>query len=86
MNSELKSGLRESMFKRQATVNVKVTLALKTLGDYLSLSLEPRRDCYSKLATLPWQVRTEEMEIQVETHVENQELHFNCEVVSVGKS
>ena len=32
MNSELKSGLRESLFKEQITVNKKVTLALKTLG------------------------------------------------------
>ena len=31
-NSELKSGLRESVFKQQAVVNKNVTLALRTLG------------------------------------------------------
>ena len=32
MNSELKSDLRESVFKEQTIINKKVTLALKTLG------------------------------------------------------
>ena len=32
MNSELKSGLRESVFKEQTNINKKVTLALQTLG------------------------------------------------------
>ena len=90
MNSELKSGLRESVFKEQTTVNKKVTLALKTLGGLSVAQFRVQKRllkqaCNINLASEKSE-RTEEMEIQVETHVENQELHFNCEVVSVGKS
>ncbi len=90
MNSELKSGLRESVFKEQITVNKKVTLALKTLGGLSVAQFRVQKRllkqaCNINLASEKSE-RTEEMEIQVETHVENQELHFNCGVVSVGKS
>ena len=103
MNSELKSGLRESLFKEQITVNKKVTLALKTLGGlserqiiHLGFLMQASKrnliqkwllkQAYNITLASEKSERTEEMEIQVETHVENQELHFNCEAVSVGKS
>ena len=90
VNSELKSGLRESVFKEQITVNQKVTLALKTLGGLSVGQFRVQKRllkhaCNINLASEKSE-RTEEMEIQVETHVENQELHFNCEAVSVGRS
>ena len=91
MNSELKSDLRESVFKEQTTVNKKVTLALKTL-DGLSVAqfrvqkrlLNLTQACNITLASEKSE-RTEEMEIQAETHVENQEFHYNCEAVVSGK-
>ena len=68
----------------------KVTLALKTLGGLSVAQFRVQKRllkqaCNINLASEKSE-RTQEMEIQVETHVENQELHFNCEVVSVGKS
>ena len=89
MNSELKSDLRESVFKEQTTVNKKVTLALKTLGGLSVTQFRVKKRllkqaCNITLASEKSE-RTEEMEIQVETHVENQELHLNCEAVVSGK-
>ena len=91
MNSELKSGLRGSVFKEQTTVNKKVTPALKTLGGLSVAQFRVQKRllkqaCNITLASEKSE-RTEEMEIRVETHVENQELHFNCvKQLSVGKS
>ena len=89
MNSELKSGLRESVFKEQTTVNNKLTLALKTLGGLSVAQFKVRKRllkqaCNINLASEKSE-RTEEMEIQMETRVENQEFHFNCEAVVSGK-
>ena len=89
MNSELKSGLRESVFKEQITVNNKLTLALKTLGGLSVAQFKVQKRllkqaCNINLASEKSE-RTEEMEIQMETRVENQEFHFNCEAVVSGK-
>ena len=89
MNSELKSGLRESVFKEQITVNNKLTLALKTLGGLSVAHFKVQKRllkqaCNINLASEKSE-RTEEMEIQMETRVENQEFHFNCEAVVSGK-
>ena len=78
MNSELKSGLWESEFKRQTTVNKKVTLALKTLGGLSVTQFRAQKRllkqaCNITLASEKSE-RTEEMEIQVATHVENHQL------------
>ena len=86
MNSELKS-----VFKEQITVNKRVTPALKTLGGLSVAQFRVQKRllkqaCNITLASEKSE-RTEEMEIRVETHVENQELHFNCvKQLSVGKS
>ena len=89
INSELKSGLRESVFKEQTTVNKKITLALKTLGGLSVTQFRAQKRllkqaCNITLASEKSE-RTEEMEIQVETHVENHQLYFNCETAVNGK-
>ena len=86
MNSELKSGLRESVFKEQTTVNKKVTLALKTLGGLSVAQFRVQKRLLKQACNINLASEKSERTEEVETHVENQELHFNCEVVSVGKS
>ena len=81
------------MFKEQTTVNnKKVTLVLKTLGELSVTQFRVQKRLLKQACNITLASeksgRTEEMEIQVETHVEIQELqelHLNCEAAVGGK-
>ena len=88
VSSKMSSDSSEFQTNHQDSLNG-LSLALKTLGGLSVTQFRVQKRllkqaCNITLASEKSE-RTEEMEIQVETHVEIQELHFNCEAVVSGK-
>ena len=89
MISELKSGLRESVFKQQTVVNKNVTLALRTLGGLSVTQFRAQKRLLKQACSVAFarrgSERTEEEDIRLETHVENHQFYFNCEAAVRGR-
>ena len=83
---------RSHCSKSRLLSTTKVTLALKTLGQLSVTQFRVQKRLLKQACNITLASeksgRTEEMEIQVETHVgiqELQELHLNCEAAVSGK-
>ena len=89
MISELKSGLRESVFKQQTVVNKNVTLALRTLSGLSVTQFRAQKRLLKQACSVAFarrgSERTEEEDIRLETHVENHQFYFNCEAAVRGR-
>ena len=89
MNSELKSGVQQSVFKQKTVVNKKVALAIKILGGLSVTQFRAQKRLLKQACNIAFEgeeaQRKEEKEIQAVIHVENHQLFFNCETVVSGK-
>ena len=89
LNSEIKQGLQESVFKQQKVVNKKVGLAIKSLGGLSVRQFRAQKRLLKKACSITFAgeeaERKEQKNVQPQTHVQCHNLFFTCETAINGK-